>query len=540
MNRRNFLGYGATAVIAAVVGGAAVYALAPRGTTPGPTETVTKTVGGTETVTKTVGGGETVTKTVTGPASTATVTKTQTPQAGGTVNFITSGHCQSFYTGFLLDEFSKSQGITLNPTIESFPVLHDKLATAFAAGAYTYDLTYMFWLPEFNQFLMPLDEAGIQIPQEMIDDMMGYAKVRCVYNGKWYGLPRLESTLVMHSNKEHLAAAGFGGSNWSDTDYVPIFPESFEEWIECLDALKKKYAGVKDYYPFAAGFMQGYSIPHYFCWLHANGGSFWKNDDRRTINCDSAESIKAVEDMVMLYDNYIDPAATEWIFSVQPGPAFYTEKASFMMYHPHATGVNGHPESGYPMAKKASCYTWIIPGHRGVARSGSMEACEFYTIPKTCKNIKGAWELMKFFNSRTIQAFRVLTNGPAPPNEEDYSPMYSHFYDPQLRSSAWVVNMLEASLTQLKYRSSRYPDRPAYQECANAVEAGIANALKKVKTPEDAMKEAAEACDNIVEKEYTKYGGKWPDAWDAMNTDAERTKIDNAIKELKKGISVTG
>jgi hypothetical protein len=63
-----------------------------------------------------------------------------------------------------------------------------------------------------------------------------------------------------------------------------------------------------------------------------------------------------------------------------------------------------------------------------------------------------------------------------------------------------------------------------------AIEAEISNALTGVKKPADAMKDARDACDKILEKEYATYGGGYYDPWPDMQKYASR--IDDLIDAI--------
>jgi hypothetical protein len=125
----------------------------------------------------------------------------------------------------------------------------------------------------------------------------------------------------------------------------------------------------------------------------------------------------------------------------------------------------------------------------------------------------------------------TLHNGPTPDLEEPCPTRWSYFYDKRFCEFPWNMFILE-QLEQSKYRCSRYI-RPAYQAICDTVEIEITNALKGIKSPEDAMKDAAEKCDEIVDKEYEKYGGEYPEAWaDGVITG----KIIDKITDIQKWI----
>jgi len=468
-DRRRFLKYGAGVVVVAAAAAAGYYALQPAPGPPTPTTTAATTL-----------------------PPTPTTTAPPPPPAPVTINAYYPAHNNWLASDAVLNPFTQKTGIKVNAIVDSFFVIHDKLASTFASGVYAYDACYAWgaWMSEFLEFFQPLDALGLEVPSDLKDDLIPWTRIAPTFKGRWYGLPNAFWVMLLHTNKKMFDEAGLE------------VPTSWDKFLETCEALKKKF-GRDGVYPFAAGFQQGYLFPHYCAFLHGNGGSLWANDAKRTVTCDSKEAIAAVEDMITLYDNYMDPGAIEWIAGVQSGKAFYTEKAAMTLYYPwHSIVATKY----YNLTTVAALW----PGKK--VRSGSGSAAEAMAIPKTAKYPKEAFELMKYNASADIDVGKPLA---ADDKYESTWPIRKSSYDDPRLANLVYPGFVQLVREQATYRCTRY-ERPAYQKMNDIIEAEIVNALKKVKTAEGAMKDAADLIEPIVDDEYAKYGGGYEDPWDTM------------------------
>lgn len=308
------------------------------------------------------------------------------------------------------------------------------------------------------------------------------------------------------------------------------FPTTYEEFLECCEAIHDPEHEV---YGACIGLQQGYLFPVYVGFLHINKGTLWKMDEPRTVIPDSRESIKAVEDMVYLYENYMPKAAIEFIASIGVGEMFADGKVGFTYYYPRMDFIPVLPEAKVKRVKPG-----IFPGHQGVVRSGGQLCGEGYAIPKLALHKEVAWDLIQWLTGHECQVQMFLSNDGTVAGEESAVSRWSQFKDARFRAhypgypEVRYDEILIAQLEQCKYNCSRY-DRPHYEAFMITIEAEIMNALTRVKTPEDAMKDARERCDEIVEDEYQKYGGNYYLPWEDFQKPEVQAKIDDAIKFLK-------
>jgi len=496
-DRRKFLKYGAGVVVVAAAAAAGYYALQPAPGPPTPTTTAATT------------------------AATTTAPPPVTTAAPTTINFYTTGHMGFMYDVGRLGWKPVERYMAANPNIkiktmvDSYFDVYTKESTTFAAGTYAWDVAYTngILLAEFSvgDYWTPLDELG-GVPPEVIDDMVPYARCASSYKGPegtLYGLPRMYEIFTLMANADILDAKGIK------------FPTSYEEFLEACEKVNDPKHGV---YAFEVGLKQGYLTSPYLCFLHGNGGSLWKNDNMQTVVPDSPESIAAVEDMVHLYKNFMPPSAIEKIAFVEASTDWYNGQMVFGLFYGWPTMVVTDPT-----AKIKRVYNWLWPGKKKIVRSASQTASESYGIPRTAKYKKEAWDFIQYLSSREVQVQDTLGMFWKQENEEPIPSYWSYMTDDRFK--AYPMNIiLRAQLAQSKYRASRYDQRPSYGAYAAAIEAEIVNALTEKKKPADAMKDARDACDKILETEYAKYGGGYWDPWTEMQNLG--SKIDKLIDAI--------
>jgi multiple sugar transport system substrate-binding protein len=450
------------------------------------------------------------------PTPTTTAPPPVTTAAPIELNFYTTGHM-----GFMYDigrlgwkpverYMAANPNIKVNTYVDSFFDVYTKEATTFAAGTYAWDVAYEWGgiMNEMAHYWTPLDEMGITLDPEVIDDMVPYSRNAVLWKGHYYGLPRMLEVFALMANADILDAKGIE------------FPRTYEEFLEACEEVNDPKNGV---YAFEVGLKAGYNFTTYLTFLHGNGGSLWKNDSMQTMLPDSKESIQAVEDLVHLFKNYMPPSAIEKIAFAEGSTDWYNGQMVFALYYGHSVMAVIDPGS-----KVKRCYYWLWPGKRGVVRSGSQVACEGYGIPKTAKYKKEAWDFIQYLSSREVQVQCTLGQGWKQENEEPIPSYWSYMTDDRLKEYPYNI-IMRAQLAALKYKANRY-ERPAYMSYIPVIEAEISNALTGVKKPADAMKDAREACDKILEKEYATYGGGYYDPWPDMQKYASR--IDDMIDAI--------
>ena len=158
------------------------------------------------------------------------------------------------------DEFmAANPGVNVEMDFVSYEALHDKIVTAAASKAGTYDVVLMdcIWPAEFASAGFILDVTD-KISEDMKADIFPGALEAVTYQGRMYGMPWVNDVLYLYYNDAMLAEAGYTAP-----------PKTWSEVREMAMAAKEK--GLVEY-PFIEYFQQdeGLTIA-YFYYLKAFG-----------------------------------------------------------------------------------------------------------------------------------------------------------------------------------------------------------------------------------------------------------------------------
>ena len=492
-DRRRFLKYGAGVVVVAAAAAAGYYALQPAPGPPTPTTTAATT------------------------AATTTAPPPVTTAAPITLNFMTAAHHDFYYDQEsykpLAIYMQNNPNVKLNPIVYSFFDVQSKMASAFTAGIYAWDVAYVWGalLEQFDQYFTPLTDLGWSTSQ-IASDIIPWVQNAIYWKGQFYGYPRENEVFLLHGNKDIMDEKGVAG-----------MPKTYEELLELCKRVHDPDKGV---YAFGAGLQPGYLFPVYLCFLHGNGGYLWKNDSQQTVVPDSRESVRAVEDIVDIYKHYMNPGAIQWIADVQTSTDFLQGKHVFDLWFPSHNKVALQPESAM---KSVYCDIW--PGRKGVADSGSMVAAEGYAIPKKAKYPQDALAFLKYVGNADNQVECYITGSWTPNGQAPLPSFFSDHNDPRLINWPFAYTV-KAHVKQQMYNCSRY-ERPAYTEITAAIEAEVSNAIAGTKTPRQAMSDARTATDKIVATEFERFGGGYFEPWKTVQQDSVQSQFKAILKNFE-------
>ncbi len=138
---------------------------------------------------------------------------------------------------------SENPGVNVEMDFVSYEALHDKIVTAAASGAGTYDVILVdcIWPAEFAAAGFIVDVTD-RITADMKADIFPGALEAVTYRGRMYGMPWVNDVLYFYYNDQMLAEAGYDAP-----------PKTWTEVAEMSMAAKDK--GLVDY-PFIEYFQQ--------------------------------------------------------------------------------------------------------------------------------------------------------------------------------------------------------------------------------------------------------------------------------------------
>ena len=199
----------------------------------------------------------------------------------------------------MTEEFmAANPGINVELDFVAYEALHDKIMTAAASKAGTYDVVMLdaIWPAEFASAGFVLDVTD-RISEDMKADIWPGALESVSYQGKLYGMPWINDVLYLYYNDDMLKAAGY--------DAPPT------TWTQLREmAMKAKEMGLVEY-PVIESFQQEETMTVAFTYyLVSFGGKFFNEDNTPAFN--SPEGKVALQYMVDgMNDGMYNPASLE-------------------------------------------------------------------------------------------------------------------------------------------------------------------------------------------------------------------------------------
>jgi ABC-type glycerol-3-phosphate transport system substrate-binding protein len=376
---------------------------------------------------------------------------------------------------FSMDDFAawqEANDATVAYEAIAWPQLHDKMATNFASGTHVHDLYYMSgWVPEFAQFLTPLQDA---LPQDLVDDLPPSSFSTVTWDGDTLGVVFTLSLLTLFYNTEHLEQAGLDGP-----------PTTWDELKGYAQELTgdNRYGWVLNYGQ-ADGI--GGVASYWMVFLQQAGGTMYGDDGMPVFN--DAPGLDALKLMVDMYTNgSTDPGAISYIGINDATNVFTAGNASMMMNWPFMWKPASDPETSQIVDQLGSA---ILPA--GAAGTASIDGTDAWTVANTSANPELAMELIWFYLDPVVQLRQVLDTGWLPIR-------LSVLGDPAVQEGAPnAAIVLEQA--QHPYDSFVTPD---YTAVTLAIGTEIQRAMQGAKTPEEALQDASDQVTEIVSQRET-------------------------------------
>ncbi len=360
----------------------------------------------------------------------------------------------------ITDEFKAANpNINVELDFVSYEALHDKIVTAAASKAGTYDVVLMdcIWPAEFAAAEFILDVTD-RIPAEMQADIWPGAMEAVTYKGRLYGMPWLNDVLYLYYNSEILQAAGFSKP-----------PKTWSELLEMGMAAKEQ--GLVEY-PFMEYFQQEEGLTIAFAYyLLAFGGQFFDADDNPAFN--SPEGLAALQFMVDGMNNGLyNPASLESTYE-EVRRTFSQGALLFSVNWAYQLNLANDPAESQ-IAGKAEIA--LMPGE--AIPSATINGGMGLAVMADSKHPEEAWTYIQYLSNKDVQK-RYAQNA---------LPIWmSLFEDPELvEAQPALVSVSKEQYNFLKNR----PIVPFYSETSRILAREVQSALTGGKTPEQALTDA--------------------------------------------------
>jgi multiple sugar transport system substrate-binding protein len=339
-------------------------------------------------------------------------------------------------------------------------LVEDLYTSAFLLGDSPYDLVYMdiVWVQKFAAAGW-LSDLAQWVKPEQLQPYLESVLVGGSYQGKLYRMPFRADGGMLYYRTDLLKQIGANP------------PETFEELIQTSKTLQEQdlaqwgyvWQG-KQYEGLSAMFveiLEGY-------------GGFWINPDTQVVGLDEPEAIEAVEFLRQTITEGISPEDVTTYSEEETRLLFQSGQVAFLRNWPYVYALASQSQIAGQFAIKPMLH---IPS----LNSGACLGGWGFGISKSSPHPDAAWEVIEYFNQVDVQRDFFLKTGYVPARP-------AMFTDSKLVAKyPYLPNLL----TVIENAVLR-PPIPQYAQASDILQRYLSAALTGKKTPEAAMKAAAE------------------------------------------------
>src|SRR5574341_793489 len=367
---------------------------------------------------------------------------------------------------------AKNPDIKVNMEYLGYDYIHDKITTGMAAKPPAYDAVMIdvIWPDEFIKAGYLLDVTD-RVTQDMKTNMFPASWNGVTRNGRIYGMPWLMDVKYFMYNKDMLQKAGIAAP-----------PKTWEELVDQAKVIKQK--GIAEF-PIIWSWNQKEGVTCDFAvLLFGNGGAFvdangkpvFNNDKgvqvltwmKQTIDDGLSNPSSVSSDENAVRDNFMagkSAFAVNWLFQ-------YSDSND-----PSKSQIVGQAAFGPMPVFKAGADAGI--------KGSSVDGSSSFAIMATTPYADQTWKFLTYLASNEVQMKYSAEMLPVWQND---------FQGDALKQleGATPTNpvTVPAFLAQFPYANER-PTVPYYNEASAALQLAIQEALTGVKSPKDALDEAA-------------------------------------------------
>jgi multiple sugar transport system substrate-binding protein len=366
----------------------------------------------------------------------------------------------------------------LNPEIKvsmeyvGYDAIHDKIVTAMAANPPGYDASMIdvIWPDEFIKAGYLLDVTD-RVTPEMKAGIFPASWNGVTRDGKIYGMPWLMDVKYFMYNKDILAKAGIANP-----------PTTWEELVTQANTIKEK--GLAEY-PITWSWNQKEGVVCDFTvLLFGNGGAFLDANSKPIFN--NEKGVQVLTWMKQTIDEGItNPSAV----SSDEGAveaSFLAGKAAFAVNWMNQYADSNNPDSSQIVGKAAFAPMPVFAaGAAAGIKSASVDGSSSFAIMATSPYKDQVWKFLVYLTSNEVQM--KFSAEMLPIWQNDFTGALLTELEGKTPTNPVTV---PAFLAQFPYANER-PTVPYYNEGSAALQLAIQEALTGVKSPKDALDEAA-------------------------------------------------
>lgn len=399
------------------------------------------------------------------------------PKAGGTVTIHVLTQDQAGMKPAEIDQIARDFE-ALNPGIKvvmeyvGYDAIHDKITTGMAANPPAYDASMIdvIWPDEFIKAGYLLDVTS-RVTPEMTAGIFPSAWNGVTRNGKIYGMPWLMDTKYFMYNKDILQAAGFSAP-----------PKTWEELVDQAKVIKQK--GLVEF-PIVWSWAQLEAVVCDFTvLLYGNGGSFLDANGKPAFN--NAKGVEVLTWMKQTIDDGLTNPASITADENAVRDNFIAGSSAFAVNWLFQFSDSNNADISKIVGKAAFAPMPVFAsGAAAGIVSSSVDGSSSFGIMATTPHPDETWKFLAYLTSNAVQT----------KFSAEMLPIWQADFQgdalTQLKAATPTNPItVPAFLGQFPYANER-PTVSYYNEASSALRLAIQEALTGVKTPQQALDEAA-------------------------------------------------
>ncbi len=366
----------------------------------------------------------------------------------------------------------------LNPDIKvsmeyvSYDNLHDKIVTGMAAKPPAYDavMVDVIWPDEFIKAGYLLDVTN-KITPEMKSGMFPAAWNGVTRNGKVYGMPWLMDVKYFMYNKAMLDKAGISSP-----------PTTWEELVDQAKTIKEK--GLAEFPVIWSWNQKEGVVCDFTALLFGNGGAFLDASGKPVFNDD--KGVQVLTWMKQTIDDKLSNPSSVAADENAVEADFLAGKSAFAVNWLFQYSDSNDASKSQIVGQAALAPMPVFQAGKDAGVKGSsVDGSSSFAVIATSPYVDQAWKFLSYLTSNEVQM--------------KYSKEQLPVWQADFQGDALTALMAEnptnpvtvpAFLAQFPYANER-PTVPYYNEASAALQLAIQEALTGVKSPKDALDEAA-------------------------------------------------
>jgi multiple sugar transport system substrate-binding protein len=367
---------------------------------------------------------------------------------------------------------AQNPDIKVNMEYLGYDYVHDKIVTGMAAKPPAYDAAMIdvIWPDEFikNGYLL---DVTSRVTADMKTNMFPAAWNGVTRNGKIYGMPWLMDVKYFMYNKDILQKAGISAP-----------PKTWEELVDQAKIIKQK--GLAEYPVIWSWNQKEGVVCDFTALLFGNGGAFLDASGKPVFN--NAQGVQVLTWMKQTLDDGLSNPSSVSSDENAVETDFLAGKSAFAVNWLFQYSDSNDPTKSQIAGQAAFAPMPVFAaGAAANIKGSSVDGSSSFAIMATTPYPDQTWKFLTYLASNAVQIKYSAEMLPVWQNDYQGSALTT-------LEGATPTNpvTVPAFLAQFPYANER-PTVPYYNEGSAALQLAIQEALTGVKTPQQALDEAA-------------------------------------------------